>query len=307
MGIKNKNNEYLVDILNFAADTCPDVLIDNVEDIYRAQIFHAVLSSGRKQMILLAGPSGSGKTTTARKIKEAMRHIHRTAVVVSMDDFYKNRTELPIIDGKPNAEVVESLEIELVRKVMNDILATGKASMPQFDFISGVRTDNAYSLDLGADGVLILEGIHGLNPIISDGIDSSLIHKVYVSPHSGFCDGKNTVLSKFDLRFLRRMIRDSWSRGINAEGTFAVWDDVRKSEDLYIRPLGATADNTVDTTHAYEPMAFKHHALELLGTVSQNSPFSEKARELEKALSKFREISGFMIPTESMLNEFVQL
>lgn len=307
MGIKNKNNEYLVDILNFAADTCPDVLIDNVEDIYRAQIFHTVLSAGRKHLILLAGPSGSGKTTTARKIKEAMRHIHRSAVVVSMDDFYKNRANLPIVDGKPNAEVVESLEIDLVRKVINDILKTGKASMPQFDFITGVRSDNAYNLDIGTDGVLILEGIHGLNPVISDGIDPSLIHKVYVSPHSGFSDGKNTVLSKFDIRFIRRMLRDSWSRGTNPEGTFAVWDDVRKSEDLYIRPLGATADNTVDTTHAYEPMAFRQRAIELLRTVSENSPFFEKARSLENSLLKFSDINGYMIPTESMLNEFVQL
>lgn len=307
MGIKNKNNEYIVDILNFAAEKCPEVLIKNSEEIYHAQLFHTVLSAGEKRAIFIAGPSASGKTTTAIKLKEELRHIHRSATVISLDDFYKHRKDLPIVDGKPNAEIVESLELPVFYKCINELLETGKAKLPRFDFYTGIRTDDAYELDLGNEGVLIVEGIHGLNPLLFQEIDPNLVHKVYVSPHSGFALNQHAVITKRELRFLRRMVRDSWSRGNDCEKTFSLWGQVCEAEDKYIRPLGASADSSIDTTHAYEPLVIKNSALVLLDKIPKESEYHIEAQYLIERLNEFKSLSRYLVPTDSMLNEFIKI
>lgn len=305
MGIKNKNNNYIVDIINFAAERCPEVLIRESEAIYHAQVFHAVLSAGEKQLVFLSGPSASGKTTTAGKVKEEMRHIQRSAAIVSLDDFYCDRDKLPIVDGKPNAEVVEALDVGRIYAALESIVSTGKAKLPRFDFVSGKRTDDAYELDIGKEGVLIVEGLHALNPLLSENLDASVVHKIYVSPHSGFWLNNHDVITKRELRFLRRMVRDSWSRGSDPTRTFSMWDDVCRGEDEFIRPLGREADSTIDTTHAYEPLVLKEPALKLLNSLPAGSPYARKAKDLSDCLEAFSSLTPYQIPTTSMLNEFI--
>ena len=119
-------------------------------------------------------------------------------------------------------------------------------------------------IDIGGNGVLIIEGLHGLNPQVHSGIDGELLHKVYVSPHSNFAMPGRTVLTKRDVRFIRRLVRDFWSRGSSVENTFNMWEEVCRCEDKFIRPLAVNADSTIDTTYAYEPAIIKKQAMTCL-------------------------------------------
>lgn len=305
VSIKNKNNEYMLDIINRSIRVCPQVLIDNAEEIYHAQLVHAALSGGEKRIFLVSGPSASGKTTTAEKLRHELLRMRRDAVVISMDDFYKERPFLPVINGKPNPEVVEALEVDLLTEKMTAVIWDGEALLPVYDFLTGKRTDNARKTTLSPDGVLIVEGIHALNPAISRGVDPSLLHRIYVSPHSGFALPSKTVLPKRELRFLRRMVRDSWARGSSAENTFLMWREVCRCEDRLIRPLASSADITVDTTHAYEPAILREQSVSLLEQIPPHSPYFGEARALLYALQDVAGLSVEAVPQNSLLREFV--
>lgn len=306
MSIRNKNNEYMLDIINRSVRVCPDILIENSEEIYHAQLVHAALSGGEKSIFLVSGPSASGKTTTAGKLKYELSRMCRDSAVVSMDNFYKDRDLLPIVDGKPNAEVVESLEVELLADKMKQILKTGKATLPVYDFSAGKRKDDAEEVCVGKNGVLIIEGIHALNPVTYRGIDPTLLHRIYVSPHSGFAVPGKTVITKRELRFLRRLVRDSWSRGSDAFKTFSVWREVCRGEDRYIRPLASEADITIDTTHAYEPAVLKDQAIPLLSQIPPENPYYRDAHALLVSLEEVDSVPLKSVPQTSLLREFLK-
>ncbi len=148
MNLKNDKNQYMLPIVNRSAQNCSDILIKFSEDMYSARLTETILSSFEKRIILISGPSASGKTTTAKKLADSLLSIGRAASVISMDDFYKHRFEMPVIDGKINAEIIEALEMDLLKKVMKEFLKTGKASLPRYDFTDGIRRDNFYEIFL---------------------------------------------------------------------------------------------------------------------------------------------------------------
>ena len=297
----------MLDIINRSVTVCRDILIENAEEIYHAQLVHAALSGGEKSIFLVAGPSASGKTTTANKLKYELSRMCRDSVVFSMDNFYKDRDRMPVVDGKANPEVVEALEVDLLAEKMRQIVREGRARLPVYDFLTGTRTDDAEEVSVGKNGVLIIEGIHALNPVVYRGVDPLLLHRIYVSPHSGFAVPGKTVLTKRELRFIRRLVRDSWARGSSAENTFRMWREVCRCEDRYIRPLASEADITIDTTHAYEPAVLKAQAVSLLSTISPQSPYFCDARALLSALSEVVPSDPGVIPATSLLREFVSV
>lgn len=301
------NKDYDVDELNFHLKTDVEGFISECESFYSSQIHAACdcIISQNKSIILLSGPSGSGKTTTSTKIRDELNLRGKIAHVVSLDDFYLDRDKIPLVDGVRNAEVVEALDLSGIDRAMKEVITADEVLLPRYDFKVGVRTDNAQKITVGKDGIVIFEGIHALNERIMGRVDPDFRFGIYVSPHSGFTKNGDVFMTKRDIRFIRRFVRDSWSRGTDPEGTYAMWGTVCEGEDKYIRPRARVADMHINSTHAYEPCIVSEMAIELLEKVPNESVFYEKASEIIRELKYFVNIPRDLLPKNSLLREFI--
>lgn len=297
--------EYNMTLISNELANQPLKVICEAEDYYKKQIDYAVKSLGHHKIILLSGPSSSGKTTTATKICDGIRQEGHKCEVVSLDDFYHNREHRPIINGKQNAEVVEALNVSLIHETILNLINTGRSYLPKYDFFSGIRTDNASYIDVGSDGIVIFEGIHALNPQINNGIDKENILEIYVSPQSNFILNGETILSKREARFIRRLVRDSWARNTIPEKTMTMWPLVCEGEDTLIRPFSSLADIRINTTHSYEPYLLRDNAISLLKTISEDCEHFSEAQKYISKLDKFFSLDISFLPNDSLLREFI--
>lgn len=258
-------------------------------------------------IVLLAGPSSSGKTTTAGKIAQKIKNSGRNAYTLSLDDYYRNAADIPLTEkGLKDFENVSALDIDLIHRTFNDLIEKRTAQVPEFDFVSGTRKPETRKLELKKDDLIIVEGIHALNPIITKGLDESHITKVYISVSSRVTDDSGRVIfSKRNLRLVRRMIRDYHYRNTSVEKTLSQWQEVLKGEDKYIFPFERNASFRIDSFHPYEPCLFKSEAVELLGTVGEDSGVYPIASELKNSFSELDTIDMSKLPADSLLREFV--
>lgn len=258
-------------------------------------------------IVLLAGPSSSGKTTTAGKIVEKINRSGRNAYTLSLDDYYHNAADIPMTDkGVRDFENVSALDIDLIHKTFSDLIENRKAMVPEFDFVSGTRKSKMRSIELKKNDVIIVEGLHALNPIITKGLDESHIYKVYISVSSRVTDDDGKVIfSKRNLRLVRRMIRDYHYRNTSVEKTFSQWPEVLKGEDKYIFPYEKNARFRIDSFHPYESSIFRDEAVELLDTVDNASCFYPLAQQLKEDFSRLRPIDISKMPDDSLLREFI--
>ena len=258
-------------------------------------------------IVLLAGPSSSGKTTTAGKIAQKIKNSGRNAYTLSLDDYYRNAADIPLTEkGLKDFENVSALDIDLIHRTFSDLIEKRTAQVPEFDFVSGTRKPETRKLELKKDDLIIVEGIHALNPIITKGLDESHITKVYISVSSRVTDDSGRVVfSKRNLRLVRRMIRDYHYRNTSVEKTLSQWHEVLKGEDKYIFPFERNASFRIDSFHPYEPCLFKREAVELLGTVGEDSGVYPIASELKNSFSEIDTIDMSKLPADSLLREFV--
>ena len=258
-------------------------------------------------IVLLAGPSSSGKTTTAGKIAQKIINSGRNAYTLSLDDYYRNAADIPLTsEGLKDFENVSALDIDLIHKTFSDLIEKRTAQVPEFDFVSGTRKPETKRMELKKDDLIIVEGIHALNPIITKGLDESHITKVYISVSSRVTDDAGRVIfSKRNLRLVRRMIRDYHYRNTSVEKTLSQWPEVLKGEDKYIFPFERNASFRIDSFHPYEPCLFKSEAVELLKTVGEDSDVYPIASELKNSFSELDTIDMSKLPANSLLREFV--
>lgn len=259
-----------------------------------------------KKIVMLAGPSSSGKTTTAKILSEDICALGGKAYTVSLDDFYHPHSVGYPLDenGKPDYECVEALDIELLHVKLGELIEKGKTSLPVFDFKSGERINNAKTIELAENDVIIVEGLHALNPVITDTLSEKNLYKIYVSVSSRvYNENGEALLSKRDLRFIRRMVRDFSFRSTPVERTFEIWQSVTRGEDKYLFPFEDLADIKINSFHPCEPCVFAQRAINLLGHV-ENPEYKEKALRLTKTLSLFDKTDYFLLPADSLLREF---
>ena len=298
----NIRNE--LEYINHMAQTDPAGLVAAAERRYHnivAGVAQRALRHRGHKLVMLAGPSASGKTTTAQKIAEALQQSGAMAYRVSLDDFYLERGTLPLLpDGTPDIESVRALDLPLLRETLRALMETGRADIPHFSFREGRRT-RYDPLVLGDDDMIVLEGLHALNPEITQVCPECT--KVYVNVSSRIYDEKRgIVLNKRALRLARRILRDSQFRGTSAEGTLAMWPGVTDGEDRYLAPCKPFADVLVNSIHLYEPCVFAARVLPLLeGTAD------EQGRRLAKALRRFAPLPEIQVPADSLLREFLGL
>ena len=272
-----------------------------------SDVVSAFLADSDYDIVLLAGPSSSGKTTTAGIIADKIRLSGRNAYIVSLDDFYLNRADIPFNEqGLKDYENVTALDIDLIHKSFGDLIRKRKAELPVFDFTTGCRSEKTKHIELEKDDVIVVEGLHALNPVITDGLDESHLYRIYISVSSRvLADDGKILMNKRNLRLVRRMIRDYEHRNSSVENTLFMWQGVLDGEDKFLFPFESFADVKINSFHAYEPCLFRNEAISLLNEVSEKSEYYEKAEELMSALSLFNEIDTSLLPEKSLLNEFV--
>lgn len=255
---------------------------------------------------MLAGPTSSGKTTTAERLVEKFAALEKTAKVVSLDDFYFDRNAIPIEpDGTQDLEAITTLDLEYLYRCLKDLLTVGYAQFPVFDFPTAKRKTKTRRISYDSEHILIIEGIHALNPLIINGIASDKFYRVYISVSSEYWDHDMVILSRYELRLIRRMVRDVKNRNIPADETLSMWKTVRGGEKMYIAPFEESADYFVDSILAYEPGMFKNAADSVLRTIPKSSKNWEWAQMLLEALALFEHIPLSHLPKQSLLNEFL--
>ena len=283
--------------------------IEECERAYQAQVEKATkevcLKKGR-QLIMLAGPSSSGKTTTAKLIKEYSEKEGRRATVVSLDDFYRDQTEILYFeDGTPDFETVNSLDKEYIKECLSSLVEKGSADLPRFCFLSKKREKELVRTEIGEDEIVIVEGLHAINPVITEKLPEEKLTRMYVSVSSRIYKDQKVLFSKRDLRFIRRLIRDYHHRASSVENTFLLWKGVRMGEDRYLFPYSHLADVKIDSIHPYEPCLFKNEAVSLLSHIEKDSEYYEAAREYINKLSLFADADMRCVPRNSLLHEFI--
>lgn len=267
-----------------------------------AQIFR----KKNTKFVLVAGPSSSGKTTFAHRLAIQLRSFGLRPHIISMDDYFVNREQTPIdIDGNYNYEVFEALDIDLFMDDMLDLLDGETVEMPQFDFKAGKRVYKGRYLKLDKDDILIIEGIHGLNPRASEDLPDENKFKIYISCMTSLNIDEHNRIPSTDARLLRRMVRDARTRGNSAQHTFELWPKVRTGEDMNIFPYQDDADAVFNSVLIYELAVIKQFAEPLLFNVKQNEPAYYEAKRLLKFLEYFIGVDTAAVPTNSLLREFV--
>ncbi|MBR5441359.1 MAG: nucleoside kinase, partial [Clostridia bacterium] len=272
-----------------------------------ATVAEAVAGKQGNEIIMIAGPSSAGKTTSAKRMRMALAQKGINSHTVSLDDFYLNNCDSPKFpDGTPDFETVYALDIAFFKETMNKLLNEGEADLPEFDFLTGRRKAEFNHVRLGETDVIIVEGLHALNPIITDCLPADRLVKLYINVSSRIYDkDNNIILNKRNMRFIRRMVRDYKFRGNSVEKTYEMWLNVQYGEDMYLFPYKDNADVKINTIHLYETCVLKETAISLLSEIEKDSRFYLQSQRLMKSLKKFPEIDSSLVPEDSLLREFI--
>ena len=259
----------------------------------------------KKRIVFLGGPSSSGKTTSARKLALFLNALGKKTVKIGMDDYYKEFDEIPIKNGKKDYETVKALDLSLFRNQIESLLNGKSVVLPKYNFTLESKSFNSDPVILNEDDILIVEGLHSLNEIVSKNIDKKYKYKVYVSPFTPLTIDRHNYISTTQNRLLRRIIRDNRTRGASIERTLSIWDDVRRGEEEYIFPFTDEADVVLNTSYIYEIGVLKVYVEPLLYTVGVDSPYYEMARNLLDSLRVFFPISSEYLASDNVLREFI--
>ncbi len=258
------------------------------------------------KMILIAGPSSSGKTTFAQKLGVQLKLTGYNPITISMDNYFKERKDTPLgEDGKYNFETVDALDIELFNSQMKDLIDGKTVELPEFDFVVGTKRYNGKFLKLQKNDIMIIEGIHALNPILTKFTPDESKYKIYIAPITTLNIDGYTKISSSDSRFLRRMVRDYTTRGHSVDKTFELWGNVKKGEEEYIFPFVDDADFIYNSSLNYEPSVMKTFAQPLLLQVENSSKYYSEARRLYAYLNNFTPLETGNIPINSIIREFI--
>ena len=260
------------------------------------------------RVVMLAGPSSSGKTTSANRLATQLRVHGKKPILMSLDDYYIDRDKiLPGPDGKLDLEHINTLDTDLFRSNIADLLAEKETALPTFNFVTGRREWNGRKLKLGNNSVIIVEGIHGLNPqMVPKDVAENEIFKLYVSPLLPLnLDNHNRIPTSY-LRLLRRIVRDYETRGSSVQRTISMWESVQRGEKRWIFPFQENADVIFNSSTLYELAVLKKHIFPLLTQITPEDSCFDEVRSIVKILNYIREADvDDEIPPTSIVREFI--
>lgn len=270
-----------------------------------SQIADRISESGAR-VVLIAGPSSSGKTTFSKRLSVQLLACGLKPYAISLDDFFVNRTETPRKpDGDYDFESIYSIDLPYFNESLTRILSGEEIELPYYNFIKGEREFRGDRLKLSPHMILVIEGTHALNPILTEQIDDKDKFRVYVSALTSIKLDYHNYISTSDNRLLRRMLRDSKYRGYSAIETIRRWPDVRKGEEEWIFPFQENADVMFNSSLFYELAVFKTQAETMLRAVPENIKEYSEAQRLLRFLDYIVPLPSDELPPTSVVREFL--
>lgn len=258
------------------------------------------------KFVFLAGPSSSGKTTSCKRIAVHLAVLGIKPLMISLDDYFLDREHTPKDEnGNYDFECLEALDLEFFSQQMQELLDGKEVELPRFNFVSGQREKSNKKIQLTDNSILIVEGIHALNPKLSKQINRKNKYLVFVSALTQLALDSQNLISTSDNRLIRRIVRDYNYRGSSAERTLLMWNNVRNGEERHIFPYQENADSIFNSSLLYEIGVLRTYCYPLLVQVPQTSPAFANARRLKQFLDNFTPISSQSIPPTSIMREFL--
>ncbi len=304
-GIGKLNEKVLsgevVDLINLSEALHERKYADIANQIYARR--------GGVKIVFIAGPSSSGKTSTSKRLALQCRILGLNPKVIELDNYFVEREMTPKDEnGEYDFECLGAMDLELLGRQLNDLLDGKEVEIPRFDFKEGRKYFEGNMMQLREKDILIMEGIHALNPAMIPGVDQSKVFRVYASALTSLSIDENNNISTSDNRMLRRMIRDNRTRGVSPESTIMRWQSVRRGENRNIFPYQENADVVFNSAHIFELPVLKYYAEPLLRRISPTSPAYVEATRLLKFLGYIVALSPSeidAIPPTSILREFI--
>ena len=264
------------------------------------------ISKRNIKLILIAGASSSGKTTTSKKLDIYLRSKGFITHPIALDDYFIDIDKRPLDEnGKPDFESVRALDIELFNKNLSDLLDGKKVNMPTFNFLLGKREYNGNYLQLGEKDIMIVEGLHALNDELTISINKNQKYKIYIAPLTQMNIDHHNHVHTSDIRKLRRIVRDSKTRGYGARDTLRMWPEIKKGERQNIFRFQEDVDTVVNSSMIYEVGLLKTYVEPLLFNVNEDDPEYPEALRLINFLRNFLPIPSDDVPPDSVLREFI--
>ena len=271
-----------------------------------ARIAREICKRPNARIVLICGPSSSGKTSTSHRLCLELLAKGKQPVALSLDNWYLNGDNIPLDEqGKRDDESVYALDIRQFEEDLKALIDGKEIALPTFNFTKEQREYLGDTLQLEHDSILVIEGIHALNPILTEHIDAACKYKIYAAPMSPVSlDGHKWIPTHVH-RLLRRMSRDLRTRGKSPQQTIANWPSVRKGEKRWIEPFKKEADARFDTSMLYELPAIRYTVETALQTVPASSKEYTVAKQLLFYLSFFEGLEASFVPRTSILREFI--
>lgn len=304
-GIGKLNEKVLsgeiIDLINLSEALHERKYADIADQIYARR--------GSVKIVFIAGPSSSGKTSTSKRLALQCRILGLEPKVIELDNYFVEREMTPKDEnGEYDFECLGAMDLDLLGRQLNDLLLGKEVEIPRFDFKEGRKYFEGRMMQLQEKDILIMEGIHALNPAMIPGVDPSKVFRVYASALTSLSIDENNNISTSDNRMLRRMIRDNRTRGVVPEETIMRWQSVRRGENRNIFPYQENADAIFNSAHIFELPVLKYYAEPLLRRISPTSPAYVEATRLLKFLGYIIALSPdeiAAIPPTSILREFI--
>ena len=278
-------------------------LIQECENFYYNQVDELIsdMLSQQKRILFLAGPSSAGKTTSAKLISQKLRQRGVTSQLLSLDDFLLPHNRRVILsDGKVDYESVFALDIPLIDKVIDELIYTGSSQSPVFDMQLNQRKSEFEPKTLGKKSILIVEGIHALNPLVI-AEHNQIGYKVYLCPYDDLYFAGKRILTAQEIRMMRRCFRDCQARSYTVEQSFESWQKVRKGEKQNIKPYKLNSDYFLNTSIKYEVMLYNTYFKPML----LKAPPSKQSMHFIAALDKCASLKKSVVPKTSLLWDFL--
>lgn len=325
-GLPEKTNLDLGMINLYAMNDLSSLILES-EKFYLDQIKEIIeditASNSTIKLLLISGPSSAGKTTTSSILRLELLMKQIPSLVISLDNFYIDRKITPKFpDGSYDFENIKTLDLKFLNKFITKLLKTHRAKMPIFNFMTGCREKTLTDVVIDKKTILIIEGLHALNPELIKNHESE-IYKIYLDLNSNFSQNGN-ILPSTDVRLIRRITRDFYTRGYNVLETMNMWTNVCDGEDKWVKPFNETAHYVINTVHKYEPLLYAKYTKPILKefildknveALLENENDNDKkalllekvnkAKQLYSALKHAEPISKDLIPSTSLLWEFV--
>ena len=272
-----------------------------------SQIADMICERGART-VLLAGPSSSGKTTSANRLATQLRVHGKLPVLMSLDDYYIDRDRIPVApDGSVDLEHINTIDTDLFGRHLRALMEGEEVEIPRFNFKKGKREWVGHRMRLSEESVIIVEGLHGLNPaLLPEDVDPRLVFRVYVSPLMPLNLDLHSRIPCSYLRLLRRIVRDYETRGASVQQTLSMWDSVRRGEERWIYPFQENADVIFNSSTLYELAVLKRHIFPLLLAIEPSEPCYSRVRAMVKILNFIHEADvDDEIPPTSVVREFI--